>query len=400
MRTTTREAVRALACAIALVAAAFACAAFLSSGAAWAADPAEGMPAANAEEEEGPASEESEGSDAGGGTNPDANEGTNPDSDGEADPGGNGEAAGPDEGEPSPAPDQDDAGGESGSPAQGDGGAEDGDEGEAPGTAGPEEETDGPAADPGADADPDGSDAPDDGDNPADDPASEGGAGTPASTYTITYHGADAGLSSTGEDLFAHFGMLVPGERGEGSVVLENASDRPCDFYLHANQNTESSRPETADAFSRVRLSISSLLSGETIYEGTLQAADLAGGAYLGTVDPGESIALTFAVEIPSDLGNEFALSEHTAPWVFAAQEIPENVPAPAEPEPDEETPLLAKTGSYPLGVFVVALVALALAAAVAAFAAKAHAYLDDPRATRRTGFRTSRPARRNRSMR
>lgn len=272
---------------------------------------------------------------------------------------------------------------------------------DANGTDGATDETDGPngSADPAGDESDTTDPAADDPDTADPDDGNANSVGAPEATYELVYHGPESGFSPDGADLFAHFGTLVPGEKRAGVVTIANESDATCDFYLHTNQNIASSRADAEDALSLIELAIASAASGETLYEGDLRAAELAGGIFLGTVDPGERIELDFAVSVPAELGNEFALSQHTVPWVFAAQEAPPVFEPEAAPPADDETPtLLAKTGSLSTIALVGVLAAIVVVCALAAFAAKAHTYLDGPHnattAAQRRGRATARQKR------
>lgn len=235
-------------------------------------------------------------------------------------------------------------------------------------------------------------------DTPAD-PAADGGEAHGANTYTLTYGGDGEGFSASSENLFAHFGTPLPGEERTGRVVLENESEHACDFYLYAKQAASANRSDAEAALSLIRLAVSPASGGEALYEGDLRAAEMAGGIYLATIDAGDAAELAFAVEIPAELGNEFALANLSVPWVFAAQEVP-GEPSAQQPDSEPETPLLAKTGSFPLAVLVGSLLALALAAAVAAFAARAHTYIVDDGSRRRFPLKRSAHTPQNRRKR
>lgn len=210
--------------------------------------------------------------------------------------------------------------------------------------------------------------------------------------YELVYQGSNDGFAPFEEDLFAHFGSLQPGEQRMGRIAIENAGSTPCDFYLHANQNVEANRQEAEDALSHIRLTVASTKDGNVLYEGDLKAKDMAGGVYLGTLEKGERIEFDFAVDVPSHLGNEFALINATVPWVFAAQEVPYGGSTPPAGDDDiSETPLLAKTGSLPAIALIGALGAVAIAAAIAAFAAKAHTFAESKKPSPRRRRRSAR---------
>lgn len=137
--------------------------------------------------------------------------------------------------------------------------------------------------------------------------------------YRISFDGESSVLVASADNLFAHFGSIVPGETRTGSVMLENESGAPCAFFLRAEEEARAERDDAADAPSRMRLTIES--NGATVYEGDLAAARLLETVPLGSVEAGGELEIAFAVSAPTDLGNEYALASVEAPWTFVAQQ-------------------------------------------------------------------------------
>lgn len=136
----------------------------------------------------------------------------------------------------------------------------------------------------------------------------------------ITFDGTTLESSSPLEALFDGFGTIFPGETKTGSVILVNESSEPCIFYLRVEQEPTTSRADAAEAPALMTLLLST--EGTEIYQGDLRGEALREGTLLGYVDPGDSLDLSFSIEAPADMGNEFALSSLRVPWTFAAQQI------------------------------------------------------------------------------
>lgn len=222
----------------------------------------------------------------------------------------------------------------------------------------------------------------------------------PSGSYKITYRNAEEGFAASADDLFSHFGRLVPGESRTTSLLVSNESSSAIEVYLTGSLESDRTLGETSDFGSKALLSISSEEGG--IYSGSLASAALSDGILFASLDAGASSSVEISVTVPADAGNEYALMDADAVWTFSAQESPAPAvspddPAPAdfaEPQPtadpapshtavpnaepsqkSEATVPLAKTGSGYALIAIASLGAVAAIAAIAAFAAKGHAY-------------------------
>lgn len=193
----------------------------------------------------------------------------------------------------------------------------------------------------------------------------------------IAFDGVGLEASSPLDALFDGFGTIFPGETKTGDVVLANESSEPCVFYLRVAQEPTTNRADAAEAPVRMKLSLST--EGAELYQGDLRGEALREGAILGYVDPGDSLDLSFTIEAPADMGNEFALSSLRVPWTFAAQQIiPQTNPTDGKPSPTTSGSL-PQTGDAGATIAIAALAGAALAAgAVALIARKTRIVPDD----------------------
>ena len=175
-----------------------------------------------------------------------------------------------------------------------------------------------------------------------------------AAEPTVTFLGLEDGFAISGgseytaTDLFDSFKNVLPGDRLTETVTVENAAE-DCDYiklYLRAlphdgegNPLTYSETFENADGKDQAGIdgqrdeSIETMLdflskltlrlyNGETlIYEASPdQTTTLAENVYLGTLYSGESLQLRVELDVPAELGNEYASRVGEVDWIFMAE--------------------------------------------------------------------------------
>lgn len=143
-----------------------------------------------------------------------------------------------------------------------------------------------------------------------------------AESYSVKYlNGAEDYIADT-MDLFDHFGELMPGDTASGELELNNSSDNKINIYFFTELG-DSNRESAKDLFKEIKLTITH--SGELIYEGDLEGAELNDAILLSTLNPGESSKLVYEIEVPTTLNNKYELAENTVIWNFQAQEAEDN---------------------------------------------------------------------------
>lgn len=177
-----------------------------------------------------------------------------------------------------------------------------------------------------------------------------------AADFTITFNGAKDGFDFqpgseyTATDLFDNFKNVMPGDHLTETVQVKNAA-RDCDYiklYLRAVVHDENGnlltyseayeavdgkdqagvagqRDETVatmqDFLSRLTMRI---YNGEKlIYEASPEEAGaLVNNVLLGTLSTGETLTLKVELDVPVELGNEYANRVGEVDWVFLAEAI------------------------------------------------------------------------------
>lgn len=161
-----------------------------------------------------------------------------------------------------------------------------------------------------------------------------------ADDSTITYRSRKfsfkPGSEYTETDLFDGFKSVMPGDTLTETITFINRSTA-CDavrLYIRAVPHDEEKNPlsENVAAAGETVASMSDFLSqlhmkvydGKTlIYESSPdQPAQLTTNKYLGSFSYGEKAVLTVELEVPIDLGNDYAYRVGEVDWVFTVEEL------------------------------------------------------------------------------
>lgn len=201
-----------------------------------------------------------------------------------------------------------------------------------------------------------------------------------AANASITYNGQaekftfEPGSEYTDSDLFNNFKNVMPGDKLSETIIVTNKA-KDCDYvklYMKAVAHDEEGNPltysepfEAADGKDQAgvagqrdetvatmadflaQLSMKVYNGGTLIYEASPDELDgLAEYVALGTFRNGEATTLNVELEVPIELGNEYANRVGEVDWVFmvealdAPDEEPEEEPQPeVTPAPEVVTP-------------------------------------------------------------
>ena len=194
-----------------------------------------------------------------------------------------------------------------------------------------------------------------------------------AADSTITFTGAadsfdvQPGSEYTDTDLFDNFKDVMPGDKLTETIQIKNAAI-DCDYiklYMRAvvhdengnpltysetfentdgkdQANVEGQRDETVatmqDFLSQLTMRIYN--GDQLIYEASPdEAGALVNNVLLGTLSTGESLTLNVELDIPIELGNEYANRVGEVDWVFKTEALDDPEPETDEPEPDNPQP-------------------------------------------------------------
>lgn len=147
-----------------------------------------------------------------------------------------------------------------------------------------------------------------------------------AADSTITFKGAQEGFDFqpgseyTATDLFDNFKDVMPGDKLTETIQVKNAAT-DCDYiklYMRAVPHDETFTT-MQDFLSQLTMRI---YNGEQlIYDASPdEAGALVNNVQLGTLSTGESLTLKVELDVPMELGNEYASRVGEVDWVFLAE--------------------------------------------------------------------------------
>ena len=194
-----------------------------------------------------------------------------------------------------------------------------------------------------------------------------------AADSTIIFKGAQEGFDFqpvseyTATDLFDNFKDVMPGDTLTETIQVKNeATD--CDYiklYMRAVVHDESGNPLTySEVFENTdgkdqanvagqrdetvatmqdflsQLTMRIYNGEELIYDASPdEAGALVNNVLLGTLSTGESLTLKVELDVPIELGNEYANRVGEVDWVFKTEALDDPEPETNEPEPDNPQP-------------------------------------------------------------
>lgn len=169
------------------------------------------------------------------------------------------------------------------------------------------------------------------------------GIGAPAyADGTVSYKGGAEkfvflpGSGYTDTDLFDGFKNVMPGDELTQTIQVKNGffGTGSVKIYLRAVAHDEQTNPLSANvaAAGETVATMSDFLSqlymevwqgGTRIYTGTPDQLDgLKNNVLLANVPRGKSVELTVKLQVPAELGNEYANRVGEVDWVFTAEEL------------------------------------------------------------------------------
>ena len=128
--------------------------------------------------------------------------------------------------------------------------------------------------------------------------------------FFVSYEGGAQGLIANTGDLFANFKTMMPGDTASDTVVIGNGYHQPVRLYFRIEGTENDSLAK------QIRLRIK---AGEVpLFSGTL--ADAMNEIYLAYMTPKWQAVLTYELEVPDHLKNEFELEDTSQKWIFRAE--------------------------------------------------------------------------------
>ena len=151
----------------------------------------------------------------------------------------------------------------------------------------------------------------------------------PAQAASITFQSKEAGFSFapgsvySPTDLFENFKSILPGDRLEDTVLLENTSNVPLKLTFQALGGEKDT-----DFLSALHLQVSS--GSRVLFDDSPDK--ISGTVSLGTLLPGKSMELKLRMDVPLSLDNDFQSVRGDVLWLFRAEEIEDTLIQTGQP--------------------------------------------------------------------
>ena len=159
------------------------------------------------------------------------------------------------------------------------------------------------------------------------------------SLLSLDYTDSKELITST-DDLFSNIGVFMPGDVVSDTLKIENKNSNSMELFFKSIPLSEDNYElkEDYELLNRIGLKIE--YNSKSIYDGSLIGTDLQNIISLGKFNSSESGEFKFTLNFPSDLKNEFNMTQTKVKWYFAVTEdaIPDSPTPPENSTPDSQT--------------------------------------------------------------
>lgn len=137
-------------------------------------------------------------------------------------------------------------------------------------------------------------------------------------SFKIEYRGSSKQLLKNKDDFFMNFPYLMPGDRYDDEIVIDNNSAENIKLYF---RNEAKDNSELLD---KISLKITTVIDGKTatFFDGTLRAAKLSTNELLGTIPAGKKGTFKFEISVPGELNNAYTILDSYVKWIFSTEPI------------------------------------------------------------------------------
>ena len=138
---------------------------------------------------------------------------------------------------------------------------------------------------------------------------------------TVTYkNGAENYIDVPGGDLFSSFKDVMPGDSLSQPITVRNDSSNRVRIYMRALGAQEG----TDDFLSQMTLTVRKNADAVLFDAPANETAQLTEWVYLGTLSAGGEATLDVTLNVPIEMGNDYAQKIGYLDWQFKIEEIPD----------------------------------------------------------------------------
>lgn len=134
---------------------------------------------------------------------------------------------------------------------------------------------------------------------------------------SVEFEGNAHKLLAVPDDFFQNFPTAMPGDTLKDSVEISNTTGNSSEIFFHTGIVCQ--REDRMDLLRKLGLTIS--MNGTVLYQGNLLSEELRDEHSLGVFAPGTKETMEFAVTVPKELNNAYALRDTAVKWYFTVYE-------------------------------------------------------------------------------
>lgn len=134
---------------------------------------------------------------------------------------------------------------------------------------------------------------------------------------SVEFNGKAHKLLAVPGDFFSNMGTAMPGDVFQDTVTVSNTTESQAEIWFRtavSGQNTKQT-----EILKGVKLTV--YLDKKQVYKGTLDSPELEKNHSLGIYQPGQKGELKFALEVPAEWDNAYALRDAAVQWIFTVNE-------------------------------------------------------------------------------
>lgn len=177
---------------------------------------------------------------------------------------------------------------------------------------------------------------------------------------TVEYIGDTEKYLKVSDDFFVNISNILPADIVSDEAVLKNSTDNKIRLFFRSepvesedNKNipegTSSLRSgRDKELLEKIKLTIDLIEDDKSteIYKGNLKTTNINDWVSLGTFEKGEEARLNFTLEVPSELNNDYIMSEAVTKWSFGISNE-ENADRPHITNTGDDTSILMTVSAF-----------------------------------------------------
>lgn len=128
----------------------------------------------------------------------------------------------------------------------------------------------------------------------------------------VVYQGESKKLFADPDNFFVNFSDVMPGDTYQDQAMIKNDSKQKIKLYFAQETNPDS------ELLKRIRLTIK--LDEQELFQGTM--AEAIERKEIAELTSGEEKQLSYTVDVPKELDNDYTLEDEEIVWIFSTEEV------------------------------------------------------------------------------